>query len=131
MNGRKSIYYMTDSELRAYKRRKRRQQMLRNRIFSAVVTVCLVLAFAVGYYSIKSSANTGDEQVSFKYYTSVTVEQGDTLWSIADEFIDYNQYKSKAAYIAEVQSINHLDDTADIITGQALIVPYYSYEFVK
>ncbi len=131
MNGQKSVYYMTDSELRAYKRKKRRQQILRNRILTTLVTVCLVFAFTVGYYSIKSSASTGDEQVSFKYYTSVNVEQGDTLWNIADKYIDYTQYEDKVAYIAEIQSINHLEDTADIIVGQSLIVPYYSYKFVK
>ncbi len=131
MNGQKSVYYMTDSELRAYKRKKRRQQILRNRILTTLVTVCLVFAFTVGYYSIKSSASTSDEQVSFKYYTSVNVEQGDTLWNIADKYIDYTQYEDKVAYIAEIQSINHLEDTADIIVGQSLIVPYYSYKFVK
>ena len=34
-------------------------------------------------------------------------------------------------YIAEVQSINHLAEEDSIRAGQTLIVPYYSYDFVK
>ena len=45
--------------------------------------------------------------------------------------IDYEEYKDKKEYIDEVQSINHLAEEDSIRTGQTLIVPYYSYEFVK
>lgn len=131
MRGRESVYYMTDSELRAYKRRMRRQRSLRNRLFTLFMTICLIAVFAVSYCSIKSSASMGRDQLQFKYYTSITVQYGETLWDIADDYIDYNQYKDKSVYIAEVQSINHLDNDTQIRAGQSLIVPYYSSEFVK
>ncbi|MGN1146573.1 MAG: LysM peptidoglycan-binding domain-containing protein [Acetatifactor sp.] len=131
MRGRESVYYMTDSELRAYKRRMRRQRSLRNRLFTVFMTICLIAVFAVSYCSIKSSASIGRDQLQFKYYTSITVQYGETLWDIADDYIDYNQYKDKSVYIAEVQSINHLDNDTQIRAGQSLIVPYYSSEFVK
>lgn len=69
--------------------------------------------------------------MKFKYYTSITVQNGETLWGIADDYIDYSQYKNKNAYISEVMSINQLDDASDIISGQKLTVPYYSSEFIK
>lgn len=131
MRGRESVYYMTDSELRAYKRRMRRQRSLRNRLFTLFMTICLIAVFAVSYCSIKSSASMGRDQLQFKYYTSITVQYGETLWDISDDYIDYNQYKDKSVYIAEVQSINHLDNDTQIRAGQSLIVPYYSSEFVK
>ena len=96
-----------------------------------LMTVCLILICTVFYHSMKSSANTGDEKVNFKYYTSIMVGYGDTLWKIADEYIDYSEYKDKETYLAEVRNMNHLDDDSDIKAGQYLIVPYYSYEFVK
>ncbi len=131
MRGRKSVYYMTDSELRAYKRRLGRQRVLRNRLFVLTMTVCLIAVFAFSYHSIKSSANTGKDDLRFKYYTSVIVEHGENLWNIADEYIDYTQYKDKSTYIAEVQRINHLEDNDEIRAGQSLIMPYYSMEFVN
>ena len=131
MKAQKSVYYMTDSELRAYKRMKRRARIIRNRIFAAILSVCFIALIAVCYFSIKSSANTWGNEISFKYYTEITVSDGESLWSIADEFIDYEQYKDKAAYVAEVKQINHLNDNCDIRSGQKLVLPYYSSEFMK
>lgn len=131
MRAQKSIYDMSDRELRAYKRRLRRQREIRRKCIMFAMTVCLILVCAVSYHSINSNASTGNEELHFKYYTGVTVQFGETLWDIADEYIDYNEYEDKHEYIAEVQSINHLDEDCDIKAGQILIVPYYSAEFVK
>lgn len=131
MREQKRIYDMTDRELRAYKRRKRRQREHRRRLMSLLATVCLIMACAVSYRAITSSANTGTEELVFKYYTDVTVQSSDTLWSIADQYIDYGQYKCKQDYIDEVCSINGLDEDAAIRSGQRLVVPYYSPAFVK
>jgi hypothetical protein len=126
----KRVTKMNDREYRIYKINLRRQREMRKRVLMFVATFCLVLISAFSYSSIKSNAGSGND-MKFKYYTAVTVQSGDTLWSIADDYIDYSEYKSKAAYIAEVKSINRLDDTADIRSGQKLTVPYYSGEFVK
>lgn len=131
MKAQKNIYDMTDRELRAYKRRLRKQREIRRKCMMLVMTICLVIVGAVSYHSISSSASTGSDEINFKYYTSITVEYGETLWDIADEYIDYNEYKDKDDYIAEVQSINHLEDKGNIRAGQILVVPYYSNEFVK
>jgi hypothetical protein len=50
---------------------------------------------------------------------------------LVDGNIDYEEYKDKNEYIEEVQSINHLAEEDSIRAGQTLIVPYYSYDFVK
>jgi LysM repeat protein len=85
----------------------------------------------VSYHALITSANSGAEEIALKYYTGITVKSGDTLWNLADAYIDYTQYKDKEAYINEVCSINNLSETAEIRAGQRLIVPYYSEEFVK
>ena len=126
----KSIYEMTDRELRAYKRSIRRQRERRRKVMSVIAAIVLVIVCVVSYHSLITDAKSSDD-VSLKYYTSVIVKSGDTLWSISDEYIDYDQYKNKAAYIEEVCSINGLSDGADIRAGQRLVVPYYSSEFVK
>lgn len=95
-------------------------------LFAVFATACMVFICAVSYRSIRTNASSG-----FKYYTSVTVENGQTLWDIADEFIDYDYYKNKNSYIAEVKSINHLDENCSIDAGQILILPYYSDQYIK
>ena len=131
MREQKSIYDMSDRELRAYKRRMRRQREIRRKCFTFLMTICLVIICAVSYHSISISAHSDQEDINFKYYTSIHVAYGETLWDIADNYIDYNEYKDKNSYIAEVRSINHLEDESDIRAGQRLIVPYYSTEFMK
>ncbi|MDE6924479.1 MAG: LysM peptidoglycan-binding domain-containing protein [Acetatifactor sp.] len=120
---------ITDREWRHDRRvqslnRERRQKFLTVGLALAVI-ICMFLICAISYSSIKAQANTG-----FKYYTGVTVEKGETLWSIADRYIDYEHYEDKNAYITEIQNINHLDNDETILAGQLLIVPYYSMEYI-
>ena len=122
---------MTDRELRLYKRQLRRKQQIRRKIFTMIATICVIVFCAVSYHGIRSLASSGDDQLKFKYYTQVTVAYGETLWDLSDNYIDYEEYKDKTEYIEEVQSINHLVEEDTIRAGQTLIVPYYSYDFVK
>ncbi len=131
MRENKMINEMTDRELRAYKRKLRRQREQRRRIASVVLTLCLIAICVVSYHSLTSSASNGSEEITFKYYTDVTVKYGESLWSIADQYIDDIHYDNKADYIAEVCSINNLEDASDIRSGQTLVVPYYSADFIK
>ena len=127
---RESIYRMDDRELRAVKRELRRRRQHRRRLLISALTMLAVACIIIGcgFYvsSIRSSAGNG-----FKYYTNITVEYGETLWSLADEYIDYENYKDKNSYISEVRSINHLNEDCAIMAGQTLIVPYYSEEYVR
>ena len=131
MRVQKSVYRMTDRELRSYKRQLRRKQQIRRRIFTMIATICVIIFCAVSYQGIRSLASSGDDQLKFKYYTQVTVAYGETLWDLSDDYIDYEEYKDKTEYIEEVQNINHLSEEDSIRAGQMLIVPYYSYDFVK
>lgn len=125
------IYNMTDRELRAYRWKQRRMRKFRKRVLSVAMKVCLLASCVLFYHAISSSANSGADEVSFKYYARVTVHSGDTLWSISDDYIDYDQYRNKNAYIEEVCSINGIYEDDTLHAGQTLVVPYYSSEFVK
>ena len=120
---------MGEREQRRYSRILRlRRERIRKCITLAVAVFaafCIVLVCVISYNSISSNANDG-----FKYYTSVIVEAGESLWDIADDYID-GHYDSRSSYIAEVRSINHLDENGTVMAGQTLIVPYYSSEYVQ
>lgn len=61
-----------------------------------------------------------------KYYTSIEIESGDTLWSIAEQFRTA-EYISVQDYIKEVKEINGLSGDS-ITSGCYLIIPYYADE---
>lgn len=128
MQNRRHFRTMDDRALRSYRRALRLRRARRRKLVFASVAVfaaiCMVLICSLSYRAIKSNAGSG-----FKYYTSITVNTGDTLWNIADEYIDYDFYKNKNSYISEVKHINHLEE--DMITaGQTLVVPYYSLDYI-
>ncbi|MCM1542680.1 MAG: LysM peptidoglycan-binding domain-containing protein [Blautia sp.] len=121
---------ITDREWKRDRRIQRLRKVRRQRCLTVglalAVIACIILICAVSYSAIKVRANTG-----FKYYAGITVESGETLWSIADRYMDYEYYADKDAYMAEIVNINHLEDRETLLTGQFLVVPYYSMEYVQ
>ena len=108
---------------------RRRQQVMYQRIVVVILTVCIIICGVLLGSSIMASGHSkaSNEQVSFKYYTSIEIEPGDTLWSIASEHISV-EYDSIQEYIDEVKELNQLGPD-EIHSGQYLTIPYYSGEF--
>lgn len=117
------------SERRIKNNRIRRQKEMRKNFLLVVMTVCLVITFSISMNGFLSNAKDDSIEASYKYYKSITIENGDTLWSIAEEYMDAEHYDSVNDYIKEVKQMNTLAND-NITYGQCLIVPYYSNEFV-
>lgn len=122
--------YRSERELRSYRKKLKREKQIRRNLILGIAGAIMLMLFAVSFYSITSLAQEEQLEVSYKYFTSIQIERGDSLWSIAEEYGDEVHYESYEEYITEVKSINHLKDD-EIVAGQYLIIPYYSYEFVK
>lgn len=105
----------------------RRVRQLRRRVAAAAVILCASAVIGVFGCSFLSRAQSANRRISYKYFTSIQVQSGDTLYSIAQEYAD-EHYESVYAYMEEVCLTNHMLDT-DIHEGDYLIVPYYSTEF--
>ena len=88
-----------------------------------LIVCCLLLIFAMSFgFALTSQAQDQEERV--KYYTSIEIQPGDTLWEIADAYAS-PEYHSRYAYIEEVKEINHLMDD-QITAGSYLTIPYYA-----
>lgn len=116
------------ADRRIQKNRIRRRREIRRNVLLSVVTFCFAITLAFGLNGFLSNAKSTSEAVSYKYYTSIQVERGETLWSIAQDNMG-SYYETAEDYVAEVMRMNSLEDEK-IITGQHLIIPYYSEEFV-
>ncbi len=93
-------------------------------------TACLICALAIFFGSFLSRAKTKEEEMItyYKYYTSIEIAPGDTLWDLADVYMDEVHYQSKQEYINEVSRLNSIRNDK-IVSGQSLIMPYYSTEY--
>ena len=91
-------------------------------------TFCALMAAGLlvfgGSHIFASAENTEPLNA---YYTSVSVESGDTLWTLADQYMTGSEL-SKKAYIEKIRSINQLSKDQAIHPGQNLIFIYYSEE---
>lgn len=85
------------------------------------LSVLFILLIASCFTKAKVSADSLSN--SRKQVTSIRIEKGDSLWSIAQEYIS-EEYKSVNDYIDEIKASNGLfSDT--IHEGSYIIVPYY------
>jgi len=99
---------------------------LKKSYFVGIIIVLCVLASAILLTGFSIKAGESSEAMRNKYFTSITVEEGDSLWTIATEYRT-KEYSGIDKYINEVKRINNLDNEK-IKTGENLIVPYYSDE---
>ncbi len=111
---------------RANENLKKREAVVRKQ--RQILAVALILVVALGILlgtGINALASGKGDVASYnKYYKSVRVEAGDTLWTIADEYIaDLNI--DKAEYIDEICELNNICED-EIHAGDYVVVAYYS-----
>lgn len=109
-----AVHYRT-----AYQKEKKTNRRL---ILALLILTCL-LAFLLIKTTARSAEAEHREDQAKKYYTSIVIDPGDTLWSIAEEYRT-DQYASVYDYMQEIVDINHLH--GDVLTsGNTLCIPYY------
>lgn len=90
-----------------------------------ILIIGIVSLIAVLSSTINAFANSNEMSYS-KYYTSIQIQENDTLWDLADEYIG-SYSVAKEEYIDEVCKLNNLTD-GNIHTGEYIVMPYYSQD---
>lgn len=112
--------YNNSGNYRHVKRSYRMKKQLCTAIlfFAVVLTAIIAGSSLLKTYQAKAS-NAYEEVV---YYKSIRISEGDTLWTIADQYMG-NEFEDKQSYIEEVKRLNHLNGDT-IHTGSYLMIPY-------
>ena len=94
----------------------------RNRLYTGILLAVIVCCGLMILPSkIVSSASTKSPQT--RYFKSVEIQPGDSLWSIAAA--NYTgEWESMDSYIKEIQNLNGLT-SENIHAGNYIAVPYY------
>ncbi len=123
--------YFSPSEIRIRNNRIKRQRIVRRQIIVLSILATLFLFVTIFMASsFMADAQSDDSFVpEFKYYKTITVHSGDTIWEIANDNYNANHYDDIYKYIDEIKNINAIDDSDSLSAGEALILPYYSSEF--
>lgn len=105
---------------------RRGAEVHRNILFALLTTIFVLLCMLIGSSMASSGQSKAAQNDSYKYYTSIEIERGDTLWNIAEEYMT-PEYGSVQEYVDEIKAVNDLGDD-EIHSGQYLMIPYFSSE---
>lgn len=96
----------------------------RQKTILSLIIITIISGIILLSSSIHAFAQITNNKPVHKYYTSIEISDGDTLWDIADEYIgSYNIDKNE--YINEICELNHLSN-GQIHSGNNIIIAYYS-----
>ena len=118
---------MSRQEIRDSAKQRRAKVVARRKMILLLTTVLLITIGSMVFGSIFSSAQSSADEsgIQYKYYKSIEIKKGDSLWSIANE---YNPDKfNTQGYIDEIKELNSLESDT-IHAGQHLLVIYYDTE---
>lgn len=118
----------TISERRIRLNRIKRKRQLQRHVMLFLLTMIIAAGLSLTLFGFGTKAQGADEQILYKYYTSITVCPGDTIWDYADQYGNNEYYENHKDYVNEVMAINSLTDD-QVTAGKHLILPYYSPEF--
>lgn len=116
----------TNHSRRAARRAAGRTDRIKNLVI-VVLAVALACVVLLRLTATRADAEKRDVP-TYKYYTSITVDQGDTLWGLADEYMS-DEYDNVYEYMDEIVSINHLTSADSLKAGSTICIPYYSTEY--
>ncbi len=122
--------FFSKSEIRIRANKARRQRIFKRQISLIIILITLALfTFIFMGASIYTDAQSDTYEPEFKYYTTVTVHAGDSLWSIASEHYSEDHYNNLNCYITGICTLNRMDTDSRLNAGESLIIPYYSKEY--
>lgn len=103
-----------------------RKVMIQKRVIAIAGILIVSLLILLGS-SICTFASSRDNKPLYKYYTSIQIEKGDSLWTLSDKYIVDGVY-SKDDFIKETSELNHLTNQDELHAGDYLTIAYYSTE---
>ncbi len=103
--------------------RRAQKVQMEKRLIVVIGIIVISLGILLGS-SISAFASAREKARIHKYYTSIQLRLGDSLWELAGEYASTDQ--SEQEFIDEVCEVNGISESNILHSGQYLVVPYYS-----
>ncbi len=92
----------------------------KRKVLRAIIGFTLIFVLMMGFFALRTLADTNASKVR---YTSVRIQEGQTLTQIASDHMNKG-YDTLDEYIDEIVYINRLDSPDNITAGAYLCLPY-------
>lgn len=103
------------------------RRVLRRRMRNLMIVLLMVAAFLSGFFGrtlLNSHAEEAFIRPVQRYYTSIQIQSGDSLWNIAERYLEGSGY-SPREYVDEIKRMNGLKGE-EIHAGEFLTVVYFA-----
>lgn len=102
---------------------KRRQAIRKQIVFAFIMFFMILASIVIVTNCLKGNqVNASSVKEETICYKTIQVEDGDTLWTLADQYMGEHSF-DRQQYINEVKEMNHLSDDT-IESGAYLMIPY-------
>lgn len=128
MNERFHMHSQVKAKQQAARAKRMRYLFFRQLLIIGISVFAIFLSVMIGFIS-SAQGNQDEEPVTYKYYKTIVIEPGDTLWDIAEEYCT-DDYASLEDYISALKKMNHLNGDT-IYAGERIMIAYQDTRFIK
>ena len=96
---------------------------------TAVIVIITIISGTFAIRSHAESVNAESDTVYYRYTAMYRVCAGDTLTSIAEQYMDDIHYDSVSDYVKELRQMNGMYNDDKLKSGELIAVTYYSTEY--
>ena len=121
-----NVIYGDNRYKRAVLAKRRRERLIRRRAitFGIMVSVIIFMAILLTFSFSSDASNMNSEE--YRYYTSVSVGVGESVWTLAEKYMDDLHYRNTKEFVSDIARINRISPDTKLKAGSNLIIPYYS-----
>lgn len=99
------------------------EETLKQKIFFGALFATIIMILLIKIVAEPKTTTASTTNVQYRY-TNHYVEAGESIWSIAKDYMDeYTPYSDIREYVYEIKKLNNCSD--DIKAGSAILVPYW------
>lgn len=128
MNERFHMHSQVKAKQQAARAKRMRYLFFRQLLIIGISVFAIFLSVMIGFIS-SAQGNPDEEPLTYKYYKTIVIEPGDTLWDIAEEYCT-DDYASLEDYISVLKKMNHLNGDT-IYAGERIMIAYQDTRFIK
>lgn len=97
-------------------------KIMRSWGWAAIAAVAVILIAVIAVAALRARYSTKDAiATETKLYKMYTIEQGDSLWSIAEEYVDYDHYDDIRDYVDEVIDSDTAEKLSSLGTNYSMV----------
>lgn len=91
-------------------------------LLGITVLVCILVSLLL--FTNLDHVEASNGQIREKQYKNVEIQDGDTVWTLAEEFKTY-EYKSTMELVREILEINNINEKTVLKPGNRILIPNY------